>query len=85
MVWRRALPSWTVDFALLTQPVSGKSEGLEGELYLTYVFEWRHPHMEGKELEAAKERERKMAETAVPGSVEAMRRLVRKGIDTLKA
>ncbi|CZS93732.1 hypothetical protein WAI453_001196 [Rhynchosporium graminicola] len=52
------------------------SEGAEGELYMTYVFEWRHPGVGKEELETLKGRERGMSRKAVEGTIEAMRRLV---------
>lgn len=54
------------------------SEGADG-LYMTYVFEWRHPGVEGEELEKLREREKAMSKMAVEGTIEAMRKLVREG------
>ncbi len=55
------------------------SEGAEGELYMTYVFEWRHPGIDGEKLKALREKEGKMAKLAVMGTIEAMRGLVKEG------
>ncbi|KAK0109890.1 hypothetical protein ONS95_002561 [Cadophora gregata] len=54
------------------------SEGADG-LYMTYVFEWRHPGVEGEELEKLKEKQKGMSKLAVEGTIEAMRKLVRDG------
>lgn len=54
------------------------SEGADG-LYMTYVFEWKHPGVEGKELEAYREKERGMSRMAVEGTIESMRNLVKEG------
>jgi Domain of unknown function (DUF1857) len=65
------------------------SEGKEGELYMTYDFEWLLPEAEGvggkmgeKELEIlGKKREqyRSMARMAVESSIEAIRGMVKEG------
>ncbi|ORY55679.1 uncharacterized protein BCR38DRAFT_356571 [Pseudomassariella vexata] len=57
------------------------SEGPDGELMMTYAFEWRHPGMKegsdkGNEL---LEKYKKMAKMAVEGSIDTIRRLVREG------
>ncbi|KAH7360423.1 hypothetical protein BKA65DRAFT_493102 [Rhexocercosporidium sp. MPI-PUGE-AT-0058] len=54
------------------------SEGAEG-LYMTYVFEWRHPGVEGEELEKLRAKEKGMSKIAVEGTIQAMRNLVREG------
>ncbi|CZR70203.1 uncharacterized protein PAC_20104 [Phialocephala subalpina] len=54
------------------------SEGAEGELFLTYVFEWRHPGVGAEELKAFKDKEIKMG-NAVKETVDVMRELVVKG------
>lgn len=54
------------------------SEGVEGELYMTYAFEWRHPELEGQ-AEALREKmkgEKEMARKAVEGTIKAMRKIV---------
>jgi hypothetical protein len=55
------------------------SEGAEGELYMTYVFEWRHPGVLEPELTVLREQETKMARGAVEGTITAMRELAQKG------
>lgn len=56
------------------------SEGADGELYLTYIFEWRHPELEGEEESATVlKREKGMSRLAVEGTIEVLRRLVEEG------
>lgn len=57
------------------------SQGSEGELYMTYTFEWLHPECEGDAaaLAANKEKEVKMAKTAVEMTIKAMREMVQDG------
>lgn len=55
------------------------SEGAEGELYLTYIFEWRHPGLSAEEMESALAREKKMSRQAVEGTINVLRRLVEEG------
>lgn len=55
--------------------MSGGADGL----YMTYVFEWRHPGVEGEELEKLKVKEQGMSRMAIEGTIEAMRGLVREG------
>jgi hypothetical protein len=56
------------------------SEGADGELYLTYIFEWRHPEIEGEEDSVAVlKREKGMSRLAVEGTIEVLRRLVEEG------
>ncbi|KAJ5389374.1 uncharacterized protein N7496_000442 [Penicillium cataractarum] len=61
------------------------SVGAEGELYLTYIFEWRHPEFDGEgkekseEWERVKEKERGMGQSAVEGSIKVLRRLAEEG------
>ncbi|KAJ5464730.1 Protein of unknown function DUF1857 [Penicillium daleae] len=55
------------------------SEGADGELYLTYIFEWRHPGLSEEELENALVRERRMSRQAVEGTINVLRRLVEEG------
>jgi len=57
------------------------SKGQDGELWMTYVFEWRHAEVqegsaEAKELE---EKHWKTAKIAVEGSIDTIRRLVKEG------
>ncbi|KFY31819.1 hypothetical protein V493_00782 [Pseudogymnoascus sp. VKM F-4281 (FW-2241)] len=55
------------------------SEGAEGELYLTYIFEWRHPGLSRKELQPLYEKERKMSKMAVEGTIAVLRELAKSG------
>ncbi|GLI80021.1 hypothetical protein PoHVEF18_008369 [Penicillium ochrochloron] len=57
------------------------SEGAEGELYLTYIFEWRHPELdaEGEESVAVLKRQKGMSRLAVEGTIQVLRRLVEEG------
>ncbi|KAI3319728.1 DUF1857-domain-containing protein [Xylariaceae sp. AK1471] len=57
------------------------SKGSEGELYMSYVFEWRHPDVaEGSERASQLEEAHwKMAKMAVEGSIDTIRRLVTEG------
>ena len=55
------------------------SEGAEGELYMTYVFEWRHAGVDEDQLKVFREKERKMSKVAVEGTITAMRSLAQEG------
>lgn len=55
------------------------SEGADGELYMTYVFEWRHPGASKAELAEFLEKEKKMARTAVEGTITVLRELAKDG------
>ncbi|KAJ5763260.1 hypothetical protein N7533_001941 [Penicillium manginii] len=48
------------------------SEGAGGELYMTYVFEWRHPGVPKEELAALLEKEKRMSRMAVEGTLKVM-------------
>ncbi|KAJ5207045.1 Protein of unknown function DUF1857 [Penicillium cf. griseofulvum] len=52
------------------------SQGAGGELYMTYSFEWRHPGVSEAELAALFEKEKKMSQMAVEGTIKVMRQLV---------
>ncbi|KAJ5090467.1 hypothetical protein N7532_009151 [Penicillium argentinense] len=52
------------------------SEGAEGEFYMTYIFEWRHPGISKQELAELHEREKKMSRMAVEGTIKVLRQLV---------
>lgn len=71
-----------VDFA---QPQTGNliqnvvGEDADGALYLTYVFEWRHPGVGEEELGVLREREAGLGRKSVGETVDAMRELVRSG------
>ncbi|KAL1836852.1 hypothetical protein VTJ49DRAFT_4585 [Mycothermus thermophilus] len=55
------------------------SEGPEGELYMTYVFEWRVPGVKvgSEEAKALEARYRKTARMAVEGSINTIRAIAR--------
>ena len=55
------------------------SEGAEGELYMTYVFEWRHPGVSAEELKEMEKKERAIAKMAVESTIVAMREMVKDG------
>lgn len=55
------------------------SEGADGELYMTYSFVWRHPGASKAELAAFLEKEKKVARTAVEGTITVMRELAKDG------
>lgn len=52
------------------------SNGADGELFMTYVFEWRHPGVSKEELAALAEKERRMSQMAVEGTIKVLRQLV---------
>ncbi|KAF9888960.1 hypothetical protein FE257_008130 [Aspergillus nanangensis] len=52
------------------------SEGAEGELYMTYIFEWRHPNVSKEKRQELYEKEKKMSKLAVEGTIVALRELV---------
>ncbi|KAJ5096209.1 Protein of unknown function DUF1857 [Penicillium alfredii] len=73
-----AFESCRVEFA---QPDGSRvsnvvSEGAGGELYMTYIFEWRHPGVSAEELATLLEKEKKMSQMAVEGTIKALRQLV---------
>lgn len=51
------------------------SDGADGQLYLTYIFEWRHPGASQEDLSALLEKERGMARMAVEGTIKVLRHL----------
>ncbi|KAI1459445.1 DUF1857-domain-containing protein [Annulohypoxylon moriforme] len=57
------------------------SEGPEGQLMMTYVFEWRYPNVKEGSDEAIELEERswKTARMAVHGTIDTIRRLVKDG------
>ncbi|KAK2737125.1 hypothetical protein FQN57_000464 [Myotisia sp. PD_48] len=55
------------------------SEGEGGELYMTYVFEWRHPDVSKEEHLTLRQKEKDMSELAVKGTIDAMRTLAKNG------
>ncbi|KAH8811304.1 hypothetical protein F5884DRAFT_781741 [Xylogone sp. PMI_703] len=55
------------------------SEGAEGELYMTYVFEWRHSGVSSEELAVHRVKEKTMAQMAVQDTIKIMRELAKTG------
>jgi hypothetical protein len=55
------------------------SEGMDGELYMTYTFEWRHAGVSKEELGALREKETKMGKMAVQDTITVLRELARNG------
>ena len=57
------------------------SQGSQGELYMTYTFEWLHPEFEGDAaaLAARREAEEKIAKMAVEMTIKVMREMVQDG------
>jgi len=55
------------------------SQDAEGNLYMTYTFEWLHPELEGDDagLASAREKEWKIAKMAVEKTIEVMREMVK--------
>jgi hypothetical protein len=53
------------------------SESADGELYMTYTFEWRHPGASKAEVAAFLEKEKKMSKMAVEGTIAVLRELAR--------
>ncbi|KAJ5142658.1 uncharacterized protein N7515_001445 [Penicillium bovifimosum] len=45
------------------------SQGADGELFMTYIFEWRHPGASEKELAELLGKEKKMSQMAVEGTI----------------
>lgn len=55
------------------------SEGSNGELYMTYTFEWRHSGASPSELEAFLYKEKQMMKLAVEGTITVLRQLAEDG------
>jgi hypothetical protein len=55
------------------------SEGADGELFMTYTFEWRHPGASEEELAAFLEKEKMMSKLAVEGTITVLHELAKKG------
>ncbi|KAJ5758384.1 hypothetical protein N7520_005540 [Penicillium odoratum] len=55
------------------------SEGGDGELYMTYTFEWKHPDASPAELEELLQKEKKMMKLAVEGTNTVLRQLANDG------
>ena len=70
------------DGSKVTNIVSEGPQGAEnGDLWMTYAFEWLHPELEGhaRGLEEKKEEEKGMAKMAVEHTIKAMREMVLDG------
>ncbi|KAJ9487109.1 hypothetical protein VN97_g6216 [Penicillium thymicola] len=52
------------------------SQGAGGELYMTYIFEWRHPGVSEVELAGLLEKEKKTSQMAVEETIKVLRQLV---------
>ena len=55
----------------------------DGDLYMTYAFEWRHPELDGHNQEAIDQMRKKHEQTAqmaVEKSIESIRRMVAEGL-----
>lgn len=55
------------------------SEDADGELYMTYTFEWRHPESSAAELALFLEKEKKTSKMAVEGTITVLRELAKEG------
>ncbi|KAJ5598195.1 hypothetical protein N7537_008279 [Penicillium hordei] len=55
------------------------SEDADGELHMTYTFEWRHPGASKEELAAFLEKEKKMSRMAVEGTITVLREFAKNG------
>lgn len=74
-----AFEATRVEFA---QPDGSKisnviSAGADDELYMTYIFEWRHPDASKEELAELYEKEKKMSKMAVEGTIQVLRQRAR--------
>jgi Domain of unknown function (DUF1857) len=55
------------------------SEDVNGALYMTYTFEWRHPGASKSELASFLDKEKKMSKLAVEGTIDVLRELAKHG------
>lgn len=55
------------------------SENADGELFMTYIFEWRHPGASKQEVTEFLETEKKMSKMAVEGTITVLRELAKNG------
>jgi hypothetical protein len=55
------------------------SEDGDGELFMTYTFEWRHPGASKEELAAFLEKEKRGSKMAVEGTIAVLRKLAQEG------
>lgn len=51
------------------------SDGGDGQLFMTYIFEWRHPGASKEDMVVFLEKETKMARAAVEGTIKVLREL----------
>lgn len=67
--------------SMISNIVSEGPGGTEGDLHMTYVFEWRHPEVEagGAEEEELTVKHRGMAKMAVDGTIQTLRKLAAAG------
>lgn len=75
------------DGSTITNTISAGPKGAEeGDLLMTYTFEWLHPEIDAKDHEAVanmKSKHKKTAQMAVEKSIESIRKMVVDG--TIKA
>jgi len=78
------LCGWEVVYSaiLVTNVISDGSSGSDTDLYMTYIFEWKHPDIEAGSSEAAElqTKHKAMAKMAVDNSIESIRRFVKDGV-----
>lgn len=55
------------------------ADGADGQLFMTYTFEWKLSHVAPEERGAKVEQFKKMAQTAVGSSIDAVREMVNDG------
>ena len=66
---------------LVTNVISDGSNGAD-DLYMTYIFEWKHPEIdaESAEVKDLLAKHRAMAKMAVDKSIESIRKFVKEGV-----
>ncbi|KAK8180390.1 hypothetical protein IWZ00DRAFT_562869 [Phyllosticta capitalensis] len=82
-----AVGGWKVDFqqtdgSTITNLIS-KGAGGDDDLYLTYIFEWRHPELSADATDEIAQLRAKydgMAKMAVEKSIESIRKMVAEGV-----
>ena len=67
---------------LVTNVISEGSSGTSSDLYMTYIFEWRHPDIKAgsAELEELHAKHKAVAKMAVDKSIESIRNFVKEGV-----
>ena len=67
---------------LVTNVISEGSSGTSSDLYMTYIFEWRHPEIKAgsAELEELHAKHKGVAKMAVDKSIESIRKFVKEGV-----